>query len=173
MNKPTNETTNTTSFPSPLFFSFSTFKGILMPYDPLLVQPMRDELTRLGVKETLTPAELDAALAEPGTTLVVVNSVCGCAAGSARPAVAMALNHSTLPDRTITVFAGQDVEAVQHLRATHLSQVPPSSPSMALFKDGEAIAVIHRHHIEGRMAETIADALTSLFDEFCTDAVAA
>jgi putative YphP/YqiW family bacilliredoxin len=146
-----------------------------MPYDPLLVQPMRDELTRVGVKEALTPSAVDAALAEPGTTLVVINSVCGCAAGSARPAVAMALNHATLPDRSITVFAGQDVEAVQHLRTTHLSQVPPSSPSIALFKDGEPIAVIHRHHIEGRMADSIAEAMTSLFDEYCgkEDVVAA
>jgi putative YphP/YqiW family bacilliredoxin len=138
-----------------------------MPYDPLLVQPMRDELTRLGVKELLTPADVDAALTEPGTTMVVLNSVCGCAAGSARPAVAMALNHSTLPDRTVTVFAGQDVEATQHLRSRYLNQVPPSSPSIALFKDGELTAIVHRHHIEGRMAETIADALKNVFDEFC------
>jgi putative YphP/YqiW family bacilliredoxin len=138
-----------------------------MPYDPLLVQPMREELTRLGVKELLTPADVDAALAEPGTTMLVLNSVCGCAAGSARPAVAMALNHSTLPDHTVTVFAGQDVEATQHLRARYLNQVPPSSPSIALFKDGALAAIVHRHHIEGRMAETIADALKNMFDELC------
>jgi putative YphP/YqiW family bacilliredoxin len=138
-----------------------------MPYDPLLVKPMREELTRLGVQEMYTPQDVDAVLQQQGTTLVVLNSVCGCAAGSARPAVALALNHTTLPDRVVTTFAGQDVEAVQHLRSQYLNQVPPSSPSMALFKDGELMAVIHRHHIEGRMPETIAEALKHMFDEFC------
>jgi putative YphP/YqiW family bacilliredoxin len=140
-------------------------------YDPLLVQPMRDELTRLGVQETRTSADVDAALSQQGTTFVVVNSVCGCAAGSARPAVALALANENLPDRTITVFAGQDTEAVQHLRSKHLQGVPPSSPSMILFQDGSPVAVIHRHHIEGRMPETIADAVKNMFDEFCTKEV--
>ncbi|MCS6808627.1 MAG: BrxA/BrxB family bacilliredoxin [Bacteroidota bacterium] len=138
-----------------------------MPYDPLLVQPMRDELTRIGFTEMLTPADVDSVLSQPGTTFVVVNSVCGCAAGSARPAVAMALQNKILPDRLATVFAGQDVEATQHLRTHYLPGIPPSSPSMALFRDGQPVAVIHRHHIEGRMPETIAEALKELFNEYC------
>jgi putative YphP/YqiW family bacilliredoxin len=143
-------------------------------YDPLLVQPMREELTRLGVLETRTPEAVDSALSQQGTTFVVVNSVCGCAAGSARPAVAMALKNENLPDRVVTVFAGQDTDATQHLRTKHLPTVPPSSPSMILFKDGQPVAVIHRHHIEGRMPETIADAVKNMFDEFCAkEAVAA
>ncbi len=143
-----------------------------MPYDPILVQPMRDELTRVGVQELSTPADVDKALAQPGTTLVVVNSVCGCAAGSARPGIAMALKNDIVPDRSVTVFAGQDVEATQHLRSAHLQGIPPSSPSVVLFKDGEPVAMIHRHHIEGRMPETIADALTNVFNEFCPKEVA-
>jgi putative YphP/YqiW family bacilliredoxin len=139
-----------------------------MPYDPMLVKPMREELTKIGFKEMLTPADVDAAMALPGTTFVVLNSVCGCAAGSARPSVAMSLKNAVVPDNLVTSFAGQDVEAVQHLRSTYLSDIPPSSPSMALFKDGTLIAVVHRHHIEGRMPETIADALKTAFDEYCT-----
>jgi putative YphP/YqiW family bacilliredoxin len=138
-----------------------------MPYDPLLVKPMREELTRIGFSEMMTPADVDAVLSQEGTTFVVVNSVCGCAAGSARPAVAMAMKNEALPDRVATVFAGQDTEATQHLRQTYLSQIPPSSPSMVLFNDGKPVAVIHRHHIEGRMPETIAEAIKGMFDEFC------
>lgn len=138
-----------------------------MPYDPLLVKPMREELTRIGFQEMLTPEAVDEVISQQGTTFVVVNSVCGCAAGSARPAVAQALKNESLPDRLATVFAGQDVEATQHLRARYLQGIPPSSPSMALFRDGQPVAVIHRHHIEGRMPETIAEAIKGIFDEFC------
>jgi putative YphP/YqiW family bacilliredoxin len=148
------------------FFSFF-FCGEYMPYDPLLVQPMREELTRLGVQELRTADEVDATLGLPGTTFVVVNSVCGCAAGGARPAVAMAMEHSVRPDRIVTVFAGQDVEATQRARQ-YFTQQPPSSPAMAMLKDGELVAMIHRHHIEGRMPETLAQAIKYVFDEYCT-----
>jgi putative YphP/YqiW family bacilliredoxin len=144
-----------------------------MPYDPLLVKPMREELTRLGVSEMLTAADVDSTIAQEGTTFVVINSVCGCAAGSARPAVAMAMKNDVLPDRVATVFAGQDTEATQHLRAKFLQNIPPSSPAMALFQDGKPIAMIHRHHIEGRMPETIAEAIKGMFDEYCAKEVAA
>src|SRR5512147_2463583 len=108
-----------------------------MPYDPRLVQPMREELTQIGVQELLTPAEVDAFMADKsGTTMVVVNSVCGCAAGQARPGVRLALQNAVRPDRVATVFAGQDLEATNRAR-TYFSQFPPSSPSIALFKDGE------------------------------------
>lgn len=147
--------------------TFFTIKGFGMPYDPLLVKPMREELTRVGFQEMLTPEAVDSALTQQGTTFVVVNSVCGCAAGGARPAAALALKNEVLPDRIVTVFAGQDTEAVQHLRSKYLQGIPPSSPSMALFQDGQPVAVIHRHHIEGRMPETIAEALKGMFDEFC------
>jgi putative YphP/YqiW family bacilliredoxin len=138
-----------------------------MPYDPLLVKPMREELTRVGFSEMTTPADVDATLSQEGTTFVVVNSVCGCAAGSARPAAAMALKHDARPDRIATVFAGQDTEATQHLRSQYLTDLPPSSPSMVLFNNGKPVAMIHRHHIEGRMPETIAEAIKGMFDEFC------
>ncbi|TAE28756.1 MAG: BrxA/BrxB family bacilliredoxin [Candidatus Kapaibacterium sp.] len=143
-----------------------------MPYDPLLVKPMREELTRIGVAEMTTPADVDATIGQDGTTFVVINSVCGCAAGSARPAVAMAMKNEALPDRVATVFAGQDTEATQHLRSKFLANIPPSSPAMALFRDGKPVAMIHRHHIEGRMPETIADAIKNMFDEFCVKEVA-
>ncbi len=143
-----------------------------MPYDPLLVKPMREELTRIGVAEMTTPADVDATIGKEGTTFVVINSVCGCAAGSARPAVAMAMKNEALPDRVATVFAGQDTEATQHLRSKYLVNIPPSSPAMALFQDGKPVAMIHRHHIEGRMPETIADAIKNMFDEFCAKELA-
>lgn len=137
-----------------------------MPYDPMLVQPMREELTRLGVKELRTPAEVDEVMLQPGTTLVVVNSVCGCAAAGARPGVALAMKHDVLPDRIVTVFAGQDLEATQRARDYFTNQ-PPSSPQMALLKDGKLVQMIHRHHIEGRTPEMIAGALIHMFDEYC------
>ncbi len=137
-----------------------------MPYDPLLVQPMREELTRIGVQELRTAAEVDEAMKLPGTTFVIVNSVCGCAAGGARPAVAMAKEHPFQPDRMVSVFAGQDLEATQRARQYFTNQ-PPSSPAMAMMKDGELVAMIHRHHIEGRMPETLAQAIKYVFDEFC------
>jgi putative YphP/YqiW family bacilliredoxin len=141
-----------------------------MPYPELLIRPMRDELTRLGVDELKTAAEVDAALSQPGTTLVVVNSVCGCAARNARPAVALALRHGTLPDRTVTVFAGQDLESTARARE-HFIGYPPSSPSLALLKDGELVYMIERHGIEGRDADEIADDLGQAFDRYCGAAV--
>ncbi|HYF02076.1 MAG TPA: BrxA/BrxB family bacilliredoxin [Patescibacteria group bacterium] len=140
-----------------------------MPYDPMLVQPMKDELTAVGFEQLETPEEVDAALNRKGTTLVVINSVCGCAAGSARPAVKAAVRHSVKPDHLVTVFAGQDVEAVQRVREQYLKDQPPSSPSIALMKDGELIAMVHRHQIESYPAQAITDALTGAFEKFCAD----
>jgi putative YphP/YqiW family bacilliredoxin len=135
-------------------------------YDPTLVQPMRDEVTRLGVQELLTPDEVDAAMALSGTTLVFVNSVCGCAAGGARPGLRLALTHGTLPDRVVTVFAGQDREATQRARDYFLG-FPPSSPQIALMRDGKVVHMIARHHIEGRTPDMIAENLKDAFDTYC------
>ena len=128
---------------------------------------MRQDLTQYGVEETRTPEALDAALAGPGSVLVVVNSVCGCAAGKARPAVGMALEHPARPDKAITVFAGGDVDALDHLRTKHLAAFPPSSPSMALFEDGKPVFYLHRSEIESRQAPQIARILSGAFDKFC------
>lgn len=141
-----------------------------MPYPELLLRPMREELTRVGVEELKTPEEVDATLTQPGTTLVVVNSVCGCAARNARPAVVLALRHDTLPDRSVTVFAGQDVESTARARE-YFHGYPPSSPSLALLKDGELVHMIERHGIEGRDADEIADELTQVFERYCTAGV--
>lgn len=138
-----------------------------MPYPEQLLIPMRADLTQYGVKETRTPAELDEAIASHGTVLVVTNSVCGCAASKARPAVGMALRHSARPEAAVTVFAGGDVEAVAHLREKHLQGVPPSSPSLALFRDGKAVWAMHRFQIESRQAPEIAADIVKAFDEFC------
>ena len=135
----------------------------------MLVQLMREELTSLGVKELRTAEDVDAAMKQPGTTMVVLNSVCGCAAGGARPGVALALKHQTLPDHITTVFAGQDLEAVERARS-YFTGVPPSSPSIALMRDGELVGFMPRHHIEGRTPEMIAASLTSAFDEICVKA---
>ena len=135
-----------------------------MPYDPMLVQPMREELTTLGVQELLTASDVDAAMARPGTTMVVVNSVCGCAAGGARPGVALALKHERKPDHVVRVFAGQDLEATERARS-YFTGMPPSSPAVALLRDGQLIGFMPRHHIEGRSPEMIAASLTSAFDE--------
>ncbi|MBI5365548.1 MAG: BrxA/BrxB family bacilliredoxin [Planctomycetes bacterium] len=138
-----------------------------MPYDPDLVQPMKDEVTRLGVKELTDAQAVDAALKDAnGTALVFVNSVCGCAAGRARPALELALQHKTKPDRTYTVFAGQDVEATAQARSYFAGQ-PPSSPSIALFKEGKLVTMVHRHMIEGRDATEIAGDLAAAFDKHC------
>jgi putative YphP/YqiW family bacilliredoxin len=134
-----------------------------------VVQPMREELTREGIKELRTPEEVEEALegeGAKGTTLVVVNSVCGCAAGLARPAVAKALKHSVKPDHLYTVFAGQDKEATAKARE-YFTGYPPSSPSIALLKDGELVAMIERHQIENRSAEEITADLVGLFDRYC------
>lgn len=139
-----------------------------MPYPEALVTPMRHELTRLGVEELRTATDVEAALeeAQRGTTLVVINSVCGCAAANARPAVAMASQARQQPDRAVTVFAGQDLEATARMRE-HLAGIPPSSPFMALLKDGEPVFVIERRHIEGRSASAIAADLVGAYERFC------
>lgn len=128
---------------------------------------MRADLTQYGVEEARTPADVDRVLApENGTVLMVVNSVCGCAAGRARPAVGMALKHPVRPSKTATVFAGGDEAAVAHLRDI-LSDYPPSSPFMALFRDGKPVYVLHRSDIERRDPQQIAGLLTDAFDRFC------
>jgi putative YphP/YqiW family bacilliredoxin len=128
---------------------------------------MREEMVRMGAKELTTGAAVDEVLGDQrGTTLVFVNSVCGCAAGSARPALALALKHSTIPQQTVTVFAGQDLEATARARQ-YFSQYQPSSPSLALFRDGEVVHMVHRHQIEGRPPQAIAADLTAAFDKHC------
>lgn len=146
---------------------FLSIEVLTMRYDPLFVAPMREELTRLGFEELHTIEEVDRALQRPGTTLLVINSVCGCAAGSARPAVAMSLQHSTKPQYLVTVFAGVDLEATQYVREKYLQGQPPSSPSMALFVDGKLVAMIHRYQIEQQYPEAIARMLGELYDKFC------
>jgi putative YphP/YqiW family bacilliredoxin len=139
-------------------------------YDERMVTPMRQELTRLGVKELRTPEEVDATLrGAKGTALVVVNSVCGCAARNARPAVAEAIKHPAKPDVLTTVFAGQDREATQRARA-YFTGYAPSSPQIGLLKDGKLVYLLERHQIEGRSAGEIAKDLTAAFDRYCTPA---
>jgi putative YphP/YqiW family bacilliredoxin len=136
-------------------------------YDERFVTPMRQELTRLGVEEMRTPNEVDARLKDAkGTTLVVVNSICGCAARMARPAVAMALQNPTKPDHLTTVFAGQDADATERARG-YFTGYPPSSPQIALMKDGKIVFMLERWQIEGRPADAIAEDLVEAFDEFC------
>lgn len=138
-----------------------------MPYDPRLVAPMRDEMVRMGARELKTVAEVDEALGDQkGTMLVFVNSVCGCAAGNARPALAHALKHAVRPQHVVTVFAGQDVDATARARQ-YFGEYQPSSPSMALLRDGEVVHFIHRHQIEGQAPQTVAANLTAAFDKFC------
>ena len=138
-----------------------------MPYSEMLIKPMREDLTRLVVEETRTPEAVDAAIQNTaGTVLVVVNSVCGCAAGKARPGIAQALQHNVRPSKTITVFAGADIEATERARA-YFQGYPPSSPSIGLMKDGKLIYLMERYQIEGRSAEQIARELTAAFDKFC------
>ena len=138
-----------------------------MPYDPVQIQPFRDDLTRLGFQELRTPAEVDAALpSEKGSTLLVVNSVCGCAAGQARPGVAKALQNARKPDHLTTVFAGQDLEATAHARS-YLTGYRPSSPSIALFKDGKLVFMLERFQIEQKNAAEVAGQLTAAFDAHC------
>ena len=135
-------------------------------YPEDLIAPMRQELSSVGFIETKTPEDVTNAINAEGTTLVVINSVCGCAAGSARPAARMAVSGDKKPTRFITVFAGNDVDAVKTARDA-MAPFPPSSPSIALFKDGELVHMIERHHIEGRTADTISENLKQAFDEFC------
>jgi putative YphP/YqiW family bacilliredoxin len=138
-----------------------------MPYDPRMVQPMRDEMVRMGAKELLTVADVDAALGDPkGTTLVFINSVCGCAAGGARPALNIALQHGNRPQQVVTVFAGQDTDATGRARQ-YFSDYAPSSPSMALLRDGEVVHFVHRHMIEGHSPQDVARDLAAAFDRYC------
>ena len=144
-----------------------------MPYPEMFVSPMRQELTRFSGKELRTADEVDKAVtATPGTLMIVVNSVCGCAAGKARPGVAMALGHSNRPDVIATVFAGADVEATARARS-YFTGYAPSSPSIGLLKDGKLLYMLERSQIENRNADEIAAALTSAFDKFCGRPVSA
>ncbi|MFI1772754.1 BrxA/BrxB family bacilliredoxin [Thalassobellus citreus] len=135
-------------------------------YPAELVKPMREDLTNVGFEELHTAEAVDAAIAKEGTTLVVVNSVCGCAAANARPGARMSLANDKKPDHITTVFAGVDKEAVDKARG-YMVPFPPSSPSMALFKDGELVHMLERHHIEGRPAELIAENLVDAYNEHC------
>jgi putative YphP/YqiW family bacilliredoxin len=135
-------------------------------YDPVLVQPMRDELKSLGVRELLTPADVESEVKKPGTTLVFVNSVCGCAAAGARPALRLSLMHAKKPENVVTVFAGMEREAVAKARE-FFKPYQPSSPQIALMKDGQVLRMWQRHDIEGRDPSVIAQSLTAAFDEHC------
>ncbi|MGA8026402.1 MAG: BrxA/BrxB family bacilliredoxin [Bryobacteraceae bacterium] len=146
------------------------FRNTPMRYSEQLIAPMREDLTKYGVQEARTPQQVDDAI-QPGSgnVLMIVNSVCGCAAGKARPAVGMALNYHARPDAAVSVFAGADLEAVAKLREL-LPGVPPSSPSIALFRDGKPVFMLHRHDIETRQAPEIAGLLTEAFDRYCVTA---
>lgn len=136
-------------------------------YPEEIVIPMKEELTEHGFSELLTAAAVDQQLNQPGTTLVMINSVCGCSAGSARPGVLMAVHNTTkVPDHLTTTFAGFDIEAVKKVRE-HLLPYPPSSPAIALFKDGKVVHMIERHQIEGRPAQMIAQNLIAAFNQYC------
>ena len=144
-----------------------------MMYDERFVTPMRQELTQLGVEELRTAAEVDVKLkGQPGTALVVVNSVCGCAARNARPAVAAALQHAARPDHLYTVFAGQDADATRQARS-YFTGYAPSSPQIAMFKDGRIVFMLERHQIEGRSADEIAVDMAAAFDKYCAKETAA
>ncbi len=140
-------------------------------YPEMMIAPMRDELTRAGIAEARTAADVDAALAQPGTTMLVVNSICGCAAGKMRPGVRLALQHSVRPERSITVFAGQDREATEHAR-TKFAGHPPSSPAIALLRDGKLVYLMQRSAIETSTAPAIAQELVRAFDTYCATAKA-
>ncbi len=141
-------------------------------YDPAAVQPMREELTRIGFRHLLTPNEVDEALNsnDGKTTLVFVNSVCGCAAGTARPGVALALQNKIIPDKFVTVFAGMERDAVDYLRQKYAADIAPSSPSIFLIKNGELIASLERFQIEQQNEEQVSLLLTELFDKQCSNA---
>jgi putative YphP/YqiW family bacilliredoxin len=138
-----------------------------MPYPEMLIRPMREDLTRLGVEELRTPDAVDETVRDnKGTLMVVVNSICGCAAGKARPGVALALQNEKKPDRVATVFAGADIEATERARS-YFTGYGPSSPSIALLKDGELVYMMERFQIEGRDAQQIAGELTQAFEKYC------
>lgn len=138
-------------------------------YDPQAVQPMRDELVAVGIKELLTPEDVDAALAEKGATLIIINSVCGCAAGNARPGSMLALQNEKIPDQLCTVFAGQDRAATEQARG-RMTGIPPSSPCIALFKNSEVVFCLQRLQIENMTALQVATELAKAFNEHCTAA---
>lgn len=137
-------------------------------YPPDAVQPFRDELNVVGLKDLLTPEEVEKAVKAGGTTFCVVNSVCGCAAGAARPAVALALQNKVIPDNLVTVFAGMEREAVNKVREYHAAAAPPSSPSIVIFKDGQVAEMFGRDRIEGRTAPEIAADLVDAFNRHCS-----
>lgn len=144
-----------------------------MPYPEIMIRPMREELTRLGAEELKTPEQVDETLANSkGTLMVVVNSICGCAAGKARPGIARALEHSVRPDRIATVFAGADIEATEKARS-YFTGYRPSSPSIALLKDGKLVYMMERYQIEGQGPDQIAQQLKQAFDEHCATSTAA
>ena len=144
-----------------------------MPYSPLIVNPMREELASLGFEDLMTGEAVDSFMNEKApSAILVINSVCGCAAGQARPGVAMAMQNQNKPERLVTVFAGQDVEATQKARE-YFADIPPSSPSIALFKEGELVYFVPRHRIESRSAEEVAADLTSAFDRYFAPATTA
>ena len=138
-----------------------------MPYPEILIQPMREDLTRLGVEELRTSEQVDETIHNSkGTLMVVVNSICGCAAGKARPGIALALQHGVKPDKVATVFAGADIEATERARS-YFTGYGPSSPSIALLKDGKLVYMLERYQIEGRDATEIGGELTQAFDKYC------
>src|SRR5215470_14158293 len=137
-----------------------------MPYPEPFIAPMRAELTRLGVRELRTAADVDQAVSLPGVTMIVVNSVCGCAAGKARPGIAIALQHERRPDLVATVFAGGDIEATDRARG-YFAPYPPSSPSVGLLRDGKLVFMLQRSDIENRDARQIAERLVAAFDQHC------
>ncbi len=138
-----------------------------MRYDPRMVQPMREELTTLGFEELLTPDAVDKVLGSDGVVLVVVNSVCGCAAGKARPGVRLAVQHDKVPDKLTTVFAGMEIDATERARS-YFPGYPPSSPQIGLLKGGKLVYLMERHDIEGREANEIAAKLVDAFDQHCS-----
>lgn len=138
-----------------------------MPYPEIMIKPMREELTRLGFEELKTSEQVDDTVQNSkGTLMVVVNSICGCAAGKARPGIALALQHSVRPDKVATVFAGADIEATETAR-NYFTGYPPSSPSIALLKDGKIVYMLQRHQIENKGPAQIAQELTQAFDQYC------
>jgi putative YphP/YqiW family bacilliredoxin len=138
-----------------------------MPYPEIMIRPMREDLTRLGVEEMRTPQAVDETIQDSkGTLMVVVNSICGCAAGKARPGVALALQNERKPDKVATVFAGADIEATERARS-YFTGYGPSSPSIALLKDGQLVYMLERYQIEGRDAHQIAGELTQAFEKYC------
>lgn len=140
-----------------------------MPYPEMLIAPMRQELVDVGARELKTAAAVDEQVKTPGTTLLIVNSVCGCAAGKARPAIAMSLSHRNKPDHVATVFAGADLESTARAREL-MAPYPPSSPSMALFRDGSLVWMMERWQIEGQDAPSIARQLAAAYDQYCAPA---